>query len=399
MRRGLLCSIFHCSIGRYRIVLRCISSIAAGATLLAISACVSSTVPSSNAADSALQVSSAYVNDGHSKSGSILEKLNKDVLIGSTVDAANGDKGPRAISIAPGSHKGTLTKGQLLVCNFEDSSGVPGNGSTMEVLNPTPGSTPARFIQNASITGCDGDAIQPNNGFVYGAGVTSGDIVEIGKSGKVAKTYSGKGITAPLADSAANHTQDFAPLFIYAGTTAGGIVSISVGFYGNGLATQVVKGFAVSTASGQYLGPTALPYDQANDTLFVVDGASNTVVAISNASKLLDKDEIIVKHGGTTFECKHPQTTCASLVYSGAPLDAPIAATLFPNGNLVIANSQGAANTLVELTPQGQVLATKVVDPSSTQGISGLAARGTNDNNAALYFTDTNSNTVQELER
>jgi len=55
---------------------------------------------------------------------SILKLLTKDVTIGSTVDPANGDKGPRAVTVVQGSG-GKLKKGQLLVCNFEDSSGTP----------------------------------------------------------------------------------------------------------------------------------------------------------------------------------------------------------------------------------------------------------------------------------
>ena len=53
---------------------------------------------------------------------SILNKLKKDVVIGSTVDPTNGDKGPRALSLVPLTY-GILKKGQLLVCNFADSAG------------------------------------------------------------------------------------------------------------------------------------------------------------------------------------------------------------------------------------------------------------------------------------
>jgi hypothetical protein len=75
-----------------------------------------------------------------------------------------------------------------------------------------------------------------------------------------------------------------------------------------------------------------------------------------------------------------------------------MASALLPNGNLVVANTQGTANTLVELTPAGQVLDTEVVDTGSTQGVFGLAAGGTSDSNTVLFYTDTNSNTVHELE-
>lgn len=381
--------------GSYRLVM------ATAVIILATSACGTQTVPSSNAFDAAPQGSSALqIAARPADSTSILKQDTKDVVIGSTVDTKNGDEGPRAITVATCKCTGKLKEGQLLICNFEDSSGASGNGTTMEILNPKPSSKPVRFAQNDNLKGCDGDAIQPHNGAVYGTGITSNKVVEFTKEGVEVKTWEGKDITSPLADTAADHQQNFSPLYIYAGsTTGGGINSISVGFYGNGLATQVADGFAVSKSSGEELGPDALQVDNKLNTLYIGDGANNTVVAFSNASQLLDKDEIVVKAGGKTFSCKYPKTTCATLVYSGSPLNAPIAAALLPNGNLVFANSQGTANMLVELTPQGKVLDTAVVDTSSTQGIFGLAAAGTNDGNTVLFYSDTNDNSVHELEK
>ncbi len=139
-----------------------------------------------------------------------------------------------------------------------------------------------------------------------------------------------------------------------------------------------------------------MAYDKNVDTLYIVDGANNTLVAFDHASNLLEKDEIIVNPGGKTFKCAHPKTTCAMLVHSGKPFDAPFAATLLPNGNLIIANTKGG-NTLVEMTPGGKVLATKVVDQSKTAGVYALLATGTTDSNTALFFTDTNKNDLEEL--
>jgi len=376
------------------------SLIPAAVMLLVTSGCAAHAVPPSDGAYPALQTSSVPASHARpDDTTSILKKLTKDVVIGSTVDAKNGDEGPRSISVVPNGSKGVLLKDDLLVCNFEDSNGVLGNGTTMEVLAPAPSSTPVRFFQNDSIKGCDGDAISAKNQTVYGAGLTSGKIVVISKNGKAQKTYSGKTITDPFSDTSADPPQNFSPLFIYAGTTVGGgIASIDIGFYGNGLATQVAKGFGVSKGS-QELAPSGLQYDPAIDTLYIVDGVTNTLVAFSNSSKLLEKDEIVVGSDGKTFQCKYPKTTCASLVYSRSPLNAPMASALLPNGNLIVANTQGTANTLVELTPQGQVLDTKVVDQSSTPGVFGLVARGTSDYNTVLFFTDTNSNNVQELEQ
>ncbi len=83
-------------------------------------------------------------------------------------------------------------------------------------------------------------------------------------------------------------------------------------------------------------------------------------------------------------------------MHSGNPLNAPFAATLLPNGNLIIANTKGG-NTLIEMTPAGKVLATKVVDQSKTAGVYALLAGGTTDSNTVLFFTDTNKNDLEEL--
>jgi hypothetical protein len=130
----------------------------------------------------------------------------------------------------------------------------------------------------------------------------------------------------------------------------------------------------------------------------MVDGVDNTVVAISTASKLLEKDEIVVEPGGKKFKCAHAKFTCATLVYSGSPLNAPVAQALLPNGNLIVANTKGG-NTLVELTPTGKVLATKTIDTNKSADIFGLLAEGTDDSNTVLFYTDTATNTLQELEQ
>ncbi len=169
--------------------------------------------------------------------------------------------------------------------------------------------------------------------------------------------------------------------------------------------TQVMTGFGVNKGSGwRVLGPSGIQYNSqrtgslCNDTLYIVDGVDNTIIAVSTASNLLTKNEIVVQPGGKTFKCAHPQATCAKLVYSGSPLNAPVASALLPNGNLIVANTKGG-NKLVELTPAGKVLATKTIDTSTTAHIFGLVATGTTDNDTVLYYTDTKTNTLHELTR
>jgi hypothetical protein len=53
----------------------------------------------------------------------------------------------------------------------------------------------------------------------------------------------------------------------------------------------------------------------------------------------------------------------------------------------------------VELTPTGEVLATKTLDTSKTAHVFGLLASGTSDSDTVLFYTDTETNTLHELKQ
>ncbi len=371
--------------------------------LVATSACKgNTTIPNGAAAGNpaAPGVSSIVPND----TTSILKKLTKDVEIGSTVNPKNGDMGPRAVSLVRSTFG--LKKGQLLVCNFANSAGAAGKGTTIDVFDPTPHSKPVTFTQGPKIQGCDGDAVTASNQ-VYGAGMLSGSVSQFDQTGSLKYTFTSH-LEAPFADADAFCGLAYAPEDIYIGDSKTGAV-IKLAFLpvtsGRAQLIEVMSGFGVSKGSGwSVLGPSGIQYNSkrtgplCNDTLYVVDGADNTITAVSNASSLLEKDEIVVQPGGKKFKCTHAKTTCATLVYSGAPLNAPVASALLPNGNLIVANTKGG-NKLVELTPTGKVLATKTIDTSTTAHIFGLLATGTDDSDTALFYTDTGTDTLQELEQ
>ncbi len=369
-------------------------------TLFATSACGGTTTVPTGVAF-APGASSAVPSD----TTSILKKLTKDVEIGSTVDPENGDTGPRAISLVRSTFG--LKAGQLLVCNFDDSAGTAGKGTTIEVFNPDPHSKPATFTQSTKVEGCDGNAVTAGNQ-VYGAGLVSGLVPLFDQTGKLQKSYRSQ-IHVPFADADAFCGLAYAPEDIYISDSETGAVIklafIPVSRGGKATITEVVSGFATNKGSGwSVLGPSGVQYNRTrtdnlcNDTLYIVDGVNNTIVAVSNASNLLEKDEIVVQPGGKKFKCVHPKDTCATLVYSGTPLDAPEASALLPNGNLIVANTKGG-NTLVELTPTGHVLDTKTLDTSTTAHVFGLLATGTSDSDTALFYTDTETNTLRELEQ
>jgi hypothetical protein len=381
----------------------------ATAMALATSACGgNSTVPSSAAAGSSNAAGSRAAVALSEDKTSILKLLTKNVTIGSTVDSKNGDMGPRAISVVQANY-GKLKKGQLLVCNFADSSGNAGNGTTIEQFNPVASSSPTTFFANAAIKGCDGDAITTGEQ-VYATGLTSKVMAWINQKGQLKKTY-GSPITDPLGDGSAPPLYDYSPALVFAGNVdTGAVDDIGLGAYGNNKPLEVIKGFDVSGSGWSALGPSSLAYwcggppatgtcksRKPPDVLYIADGACNAVIAVNHASTLLVKDEITVQPGCKKFTCLYPSTTCATLVKAGSPLDEPVAETVLPNGNLIVANAGN--NTLVEMTPKGKVLDTEVVDTGQAAAIFGLAAIGTSDKNTALFYTDTNTNTLQELEQ
>jgi hypothetical protein len=381
----------------------------AAVTLVAASACGgNSAVPSAsqNAANAALSQAAAGIQPlgiEPQDTTSILKKLKKNVIIGSTVDATNGDKGPRGFSVV-NAPLGKLKKNQIVVCNFADKTGAAGKGTTIEQLNSTPGSKPTRFFASTKIQGCADAAISIASDDIYASGFTSGLEVQILPSGKLKKTW-GTPLVEPIAGvdgvCPAGPSCLYSSEYIYvADASIGGIVSFSVNGYGNKKETEVIDGFDVNKKSGwNALGPDSIAYNfKNNGTLYAIDAVDSTVVSFNNASELLVKDEITVNKGGKTFKCKYPKSTCGKLILAGTPLNAPVAIAKLPNGNLVVANSAGSSpNTLVELTPAGDVLDTKVVDTNKTAGIFGLYAIGKTDSDTALYYTDSNDNNLHEL--
>ncbi len=369
-------------------------------SLLALSACGGNgAIPSSVNAGANNAMSLAPATDNTS----ILKQLKKDVVIGSTVDPGNGDQGPRDLSQVHLSF-GSLKKGQLLVCNFADSSGTAGNGTTIELLNPKPGSKPTTFVQSAKIKGCAGDAVSAGDN-VYGAGMSSGVVEKFNEHANPVKTY-GSPIAEPVVSDDADCSLPYAPESIFVGDgKTGSIVKFAAGLYGLKKEVAVIEGFDVGGSGWGALGPEGIQYNKTlvnrnkcNDTLYVTDGVDNTLVAVTTVSNLLTTGEIIVKPGGKTFKCKQKKFSCASLVFSGTPLNSPVALALLPNGNLVVANGAGG-NTLVEISAGGQLLATKTLNTDSTQEVFGLLASGTGDANTVLFYTDTKDNSVHELEQ
>ncbi len=351
-----------------------------------------------------------------------LSTAGKITTIGSTVDPMNGDQNPYGLAIAPAT-AGLITKGDLIVCNFNNASspaaqgGVQGTGTTIVGLHPAAGSTPYRIAQSASLDGCDALTMLPddsisaaawsatNNPLVSAAGVVAtpfadtfaypwGEVYVAAAGSQPAAIYVSN---APGGDIAAGGTIDRISLDADAQTTF----------------TEIASGFCSSGSPGMIFGPAGLTYDPSNDTLYVVDTSSASVIAIVGIS-IVSKDGLVVNGQctGTTTPTptptfSGPSMTSARVIAHGPPLNTPLSAALLKNGDLVVANADigiqapsAATNFLIEVSPVlpgGFVGKPLQLDATAPGALFGLATAVDADGNQIIYFNDDNAAAVLEL--
>ena len=101
------------------------------------------------------------------------------------------------------------------------------------------------------------------------------------------------------------------------------------------------------------LGPSGVTYDAATDLLYVADSADNTIYSLDKASN-------------------RTSPAITQRVYSdNAHLHGPLDLGLLPNGDLVVANSDGSnvnpnqPSEIVEFTTKGAFVAEQSVDPNN----------------------------------
>jgi hypothetical protein len=235
-------------------------------------------------------------------------------------------------------------------------------------LHPAVGSKPYRIAQSASLDGCDALTMLPDDSISAAAwSATSNPLVSA--AGVVATPFS-DAFAYPWGEAyvAAAGTK---PAAIYVTNAPGGNIAaggtidrISLDDDAQTSFTEVVSGFCSSGSPGAIFGPAGLTYDPSNDTLYVVDTSSASVIAIVGISGV-GKDGLLVNGqctGSTTPTpvptFSGPSMTSARVIAHGAPLNTPLSAALLKNGDLVVANADigvqapsATTNLLIEVSP------------------------------------------------
>ena len=324
--------------------------------------------------------------------GSVTKALHTIGMIGSTVDAQNGDQNPYGLTIAP-STTGSITKGDLIICNFNDALNIQGLGTTIEVLHPAPGSQPQRLVQDQRLTGCAALAVGPGDD-PWAAAFIANDEPIYDAGGNFESGLSGKDFAQPWGQAFSGTKGPFGVAAFYE-TNAfdGSIVRIAITKQGKFVPQEIATGFSVNHGvPGTALAPSGLTYNPANDTLYIVSGNDNRLVAFTNVS-LIPKNGIVVNGSGFSG----PAASSASVVWSGAPFKAPISSALLYNGNIVVGNTSN--NHLIEIDPASRKVVNAInLDSGAPGALFGIVATGTTTANTQIFFNDDNANALWVLQ-
>jgi len=336
--------------------------------------------------------------------------------IASTIPS-NGDLNPYGVARVP-TTTGSLTEGNILVSNFNNSQNLQGTGTTIVQISPSGTVTLFAQIDPNNLPGpCPGGVglstalVALRSGWVIVGSVPTTDgksdtvqagcLLVLDSNGAVAETFYGSLINGPW-DMAAFDGGNNASLFVtnvLNGTVAGGgnivdqgtVLRLDLTIPNGSMPnlqqmTIVGSGFAERTdPTALVIGPTGLalrghgrPYGHRGDeVLYVADTLNNRVVAIEDP---LQRNT----SGGT-----------GATVTEGGTLNGPLGLEIATNGDILTVN--GGDGYLVETRVEGhhghqirKTLLDNMGNPPGAGALFGLvdvAGQG-------IYFVDDNENAL-----
>jgi hypothetical protein len=271
---------------------------------------------------------------------------------------SNGDVNPYGVAFVPSGFPagGTISGGDLLVSNFNNSQNQQGTGTTIMRVTPTNQVSP--FFTDTKGQGLSTALGVLQAGYVVVGMVPSKDGTSATASagGLLFLDKSGNPVGAPLTDPklldgpwdlTINDQGSSAQIFV-ANVLNGTVTRINVTFPSAGgidtSTTQIASGYTFHGDPNAFeVGPTGLAFNPTTHILYVASTGDNQVYAIANADTV-----------GT-------QTGTGSVVYKDkAHLHGPLGLTFAPDGNLIAAQgdavnpSKRQTSELVEFTPKGK---------------------------------------------
>jgi DNA-binding beta-propeller fold protein YncE len=319
-------------------------------------------------------------------------------LINSSTIPASGDVNPYGVAFVPRGFPagGTISAGDVLVSNFNNSANLQGTGTTIVSFDPRGDLAPPNFATTfftSPLAGLstalgvlrEGLVIVGNVPTMDGtvATIGSGALQVIDAHGKRLQTLTDAKFLDSPWDLAVDDEGTTAHLFV-SNVLSGTVVRLDVAVRSNGITilheALIGNGYThAPNAAALVVGPTGLAFDASSDTLYVASTADNAIYAIQRAG----------------------QATAPSgrgiLVFADSHLRGPLALRLAPNGNLLTANGDAFnadpvhPSDIVEFTRWGRFVREYNVD-ASQGGAFGLdtVADAVTDFNVAVIDDVTN---------
>jgi hypothetical protein len=314
------------------------------------------------------------------------------------------------VAVIP-STTGKLTKGNILVSNFNASSNHQGTGTTIVEIAPGTNQSAGNATVFATISdnNCPGGvglttalAIVQNSFVVVGslpttdgtaATAKSGCLILLDNMGNVVNTFTSPMINGPW-DMTAVDDRDGSVLFVTnvlnETVAAGGkvvnrgtVIRIDLDLSKNVPTMREIatigSGFPERTdAAALVIGPTGLGLGT-DGTLYVADTLNNRVAAIPNAMT------------------RHSSAGIGTTVTQGGSLFSPLGLAIAPNGDILTVNADDG--NIVESTPAGAEVAIVNLDSSGTlptdPGGGALFGLAVVPDGTGVYFVDDALNTLQ----
>lgn len=346
--------------------------------------------------------------DGARAGPPFLHGLHRNSAVTLTVPN-NGDQNPYAIVVAPVT-AGRISKGDVLVDNFNNQGNLQGLGTTIVDYDPSTkqvsqfAQIPRDFRQCPGGVGLTTAMTMLSSGWVLVGSLPSTDgttktkgagcLIVLDPNGKLAESFAGPNIDGPWGNMAVIDHGASAILFVSntgfdVGAPGQPIVNkatvlrieLSIPAGQKPIVTSetvIADGLAEQADAGAFIiGPTGLALAP-NGTLYVSDALNNRIVAIANAATRADS-------AGT-----------GTLVSKAGELSRPLAMVRAPNGDLIVTN--GLNGKAVEIDPAtGAQVATrwlnsdKAQEPTGSGNLFGIALTDKGD---GLYYVQDDVNNL-----
>jgi hypothetical protein len=323
-----------------------------------------------------LPMAAAFADDGE---GAFLPRL----IVSSTVPS-NGDLNPYGVAFVPQNFPrgGSISPGDVLISNFNNTNNVQGTGTTIVQLTlngtvvpsvaPGSGGTAVTFFTSKP-TGLTTALGVLQGGFVLVGNVPSdgtfatisqGSLQIIDRHGKLIKVVNDNVFLDSPWDLTINDNGYQAQVFV-SNVKSGTVSRLDLAVGSSDVTvlreTRIAMGYTVqANTAAVILGPTGLAYDRTTDILYVASTADNEIFAVPHAGNAVSP----VVTGTPIFANQH--------------LRGPLALVFAPNGNLLTANGDAVnadpthPSEIVEFTKSGEFVREFNVD-AGQGGAFGIA--------------------------